>query len=173
MRERTTIFRSIFFILLTAGIVITSCKKDSDPSDDLIGTWNSTSSSFDAMVGNKTLVQYFTEDMGLSAADAQLAVSLFNVTLQQNFTGTIKFNSDNTYTSTLGGQNETGTWSLSSDGDKLTIDPSTDDAIIFDVDTLTASQLQVHFSETGSDDLNGDNVPETISITANMTFSKQ
>lgn len=173
MKEKSTILRNIFFVLLSAGIVFTSCNKDDENKNDLIGTWTFSTATFDAKVGNKPLNQYFIEDMGLSSSDAQLAVSLFNAQLQQNFSGTVVFRSDNTYTSTMGGQSETGTWTLSSGGNQLTLDPATGDATVLDVVTLTSDLLKVHFADTGNDDLNGDNVPETIAVDVNMTFTKQ
>ena len=51
--------------------------------------------------------------------------------------------SDNTYTATLGGEADSGTWSLSSDGKKLTIDSSTEEPMILDVIELTSSRLHL------------------------------
>jgi hypothetical protein len=159
-------------IILIAGLISASCSKDDKPQDNIVGTWTTQSSNFTATVGNKTMTQYFTDVMGLTASDAQLYTNLFNVTMQQNFTGTIQIKSDNTYTSTLGGQSETGTWSLSSDGSKLTIDPSNDDPMVFDVVKLTSNELQLHLTQSGTQDLNNDNVPETITVDVNATFTK-
>jgi hypothetical protein len=110
--------------------------------------------------------------MGLTASDAQLYTSIFNATLQQAFTGTIKVNADKTYTSDLGGTTDSGTWFLSADGKKLTIDSTTDPPMVFDVVKLTANELQLHSSETGTEDLNGDNTPETITIDITLKFTK-
>lgn len=172
MKHTTSALRNIFLIILT-GILISSCKKDSkNAQNDLIGTWKTGTSTFVATVGGKTMNQYFIDSMGLTAADAQLYANLFNLTLQQNFTGTITFKSDKTYTSTLGGQNDTGTWDLSSAGDKLTINSSTGQPLILDVITLNANTLHVKWVENGSYDLNGDNVNENIAVNADMTFTK-
>jgi hypothetical protein len=159
-------------IILIAGLLTSSCSKDDKPTDNIVGTWTTQSSTFTATVGNKTMTQYFTDVLGLSASDAQLYTNLFNVTLQQEFTGTIQVKSDNTYTSTLGGKTETGTWSLSSDGSKLTIDPSTGDPMIFDVVKLTSKELQLHLNDSGTQDLNNDGTPETITVDVNLTFTK-
>jgi hypothetical protein len=172
MKQTAPVLRSIFLILLT-GILISSCKKDSKSAqNDLIGTWKTGTSTFDATVGGKTMNQYFIDAMGLSAADAQLYTNLFNLTLQQNFTGTITFKSDKTYTSNLGGQNDTGTWDLSSAGDKLTINSSTGQPLTLDVVALNANTLHVKWIENGSYDVNGDNVPESITVNVDMTFTK-
>lgn len=171
MKEKMTILRNLFMILLT-GVLITSCQKDKpDPADNLIGTWTAESATVDATVGGKTMSEYFT-GLGYSAADAQLLTNLFNVTVQQNFTGTITFKSDKTYTSTLGSGSDSGTWSLSNDSKQLTIDSTTDPAIILNIDKLTVDQLKVNWTENGQQDLNNDNVAESITANVNMIFTK-
>lgn len=169
---KNSILKKIFLVLLV-GVTISSCKKDTpSPTDNMVGTWKSGTSDFVAKVGDKTITQYFTDVMGLTASDAQLYTSIFNATLQQAFTGTIKVNADKTYTSDLGGTTDSGTWFLSTDGKKLTIDSNTDPPMVFDVVKLTANELQLHSSETGTEDLNGDNVPETITIDVSLKFTK-
>jgi len=171
MKGKMTILRSLFVILF-AGILITSCEKDKDdPADNLIGTWTAESSDVDATVGGKTMAQYFT-DLGYSAGDAQLLANLFSLTVQQNFTGTITFNADKTYTSNLGGQSDTGTWNISADNKQLTIDSSTEPAVVLNIETLTANELQVNWTETGQEDINDDNVAETITVNISLTFNK-
>lgn len=161
-------------LVLLTGMAFASCNKDDkDPGSNLIGNWTTQTSTFNAKVGDRSLSQYFTEVMGLSASDAQLYTNLFNVTLQQNFTGTIQFKSDNTYTSTLGGKSDSGTWNISSDEKKLTIDPANDPPVIFDIVSLSSNQMQLHATDSGSDDLNGDGTPENISVDVDLTFTKQ
>jgi hypothetical protein len=128
--------------------------------------------TFSVMIGNKTFTQYLIDELGLTAAEAQTYNTLFNTALQQTYTGTIIIKPDNTYTATMGGETDTGTWSLSSDSKKLTIDSSTDDPITFDVIDLTSSLLHLQAKESETDDLNGDDVPETLTITIDLTFSK-
>ncbi|HLN56537.1 MAG TPA: DUF4923 family protein [Bacteroidales bacterium] len=171
MKDRISILRNLFVILLT-GVLITSCEKDKpDPADNLVGTWTAESAIVDAKVGGMTMNEYFT-GLGYSAADAQLLTNLFNVTVQQNFTGTITFNSDKTYTSTLGNGSDTGTWALSNDSKQLTIDSATDPAIILNIDKLSSDELKVNWNETGQQDLNNDNVAESITANVKMTFTK-
>lgn len=161
----------VLFAIMITGTLVTSCKKDEDPEDDIIGTWTTSSVTFDTQVDNKPILQYFT-DLGISQEDAQAAVNFFNMTLQQSFTGTITFNSDNTYTSTLGGQSDSGTWSLSGDGDQLTVDSDSDEPFVLDIETLTGDRLVLSWNETGMEDVNDDNVPENISVDIRMTFEK-
>ena len=151
-----------------------SCEKDDDEDreNDLIGTWTSGTSTFNTMVGDKTLLQYLIDDMAMTPTDAQLYVSLYTVTLQQAFTGTFTLNSNNTYTANLGGQADSGTWSLNTAGNELTIDSSTDDPMVLTIERLTANELKVHWTETESEDLNDDTIPETIRVDVNLTFTK-
>jgi hypothetical protein len=161
-----------FILVFFTGLILSACSKDETPTDKLIGTWTAGSSTFTAMVGNKTLTQYFTDVMGLTAAEAQQVTDLFDQSIQQSFTGTIQIKSDGTYTSSMGGTPDTGTWSLSSDGKKLTIDSSTEAPTTFDVIELTSSKLHLNISESSSEDLNSDGTLETITISVDVTFTK-
>jgi len=161
-----------FFLVFLTGLILSACSKDETPTDNLIGTWTAGSATFTAMVGNKTLTQYFTDIMGLTASEAQQFTDLFNQGIQQSFTGTMQIKSDGTYTSSMGGTTDTGTWSLSSDGKKLTIDSSTEAPMTFDVIELTSSKLHLNVSESNSEDLNSDGTLETITISIDVTFTK-
>lgn len=161
-----------FMVILFAGVFVTACDKDDDePADLLVGTWTAQTANADARVGNQTMADYFVSQ-GFTVSDAQLLTNLFNVTIQQSFTGTITFIADGTYTSTLGGETDAGTWSLSGDGKQLTIDSSTDETLLLTVDRLTENQLEVSWTETGQEDLNDDTVPETIVVDVKMNLTK-
>ena len=161
-----------YILVFITGLILSSCSKDPTATDDLIGTWTAGTSTFTAMVGSKTLTQYFTDVMGLTAAEAQQFTDLLNQGIQQSFTGTIQIKSNGTYTSSMGGTTDTGTWSLSSDGKKLTIDSSTEAPMTFDVIELTSSKLQLQILESISEDLNGDDTPELININVVVSFTK-
>jgi hypothetical protein len=167
------ILRNLFFVVV-AGILITSCEKDKGPTpeENLVGTWTSGTSTFNTMINNQPILQYFTSQ-GLSAEDAQLLTNVFNATLQQAFAGTITFNADKTYNTDLGGEADSGTWSLSDDADELTLDSNNGDPVVLEVNTLTENELVVSFDETGSQDLNEDLVPENIAVEVTLTFNKQ
>jgi hypothetical protein len=158
----------VFFI----GVLLTACRKEDTPEDIIIGTWTAGTTTFTAMVGSKTLVQYFVDIMGLTESEAQIFTAYFNQSIQESFTGKIVIKSDGKYTATLGGTDDSGTWSLSSDGKKLTIDSSTEDPTTFDVIELTSNKLHLNVSETSSEDLNEDGTPETISVSVDVTFTK-
>jgi hypothetical protein len=163
--------RSLFLVLIT-GLIISACSKDETPAIDLAGTWTAGTPTYTVKVGTRTLTQYFTEVAGLSAGEAELYTNLFNQGIQQSYTGTLKFFADNTYIFNMGGGIDTGTWSLSSDGKKLTIDSSTDAPKTADIIELTSGKLHIKFSESISEDLNNDETPETISIDVDMNLTR-
>jgi len=163
----------IICIVLVAVLAVTSCKKDSSSAVTLAGgTWTAGTPTFTAMVGTKTLTQYYTDVMGLTTAQAAQYAAIVNLALAQSFTGTIQFKSDNTYTATLGGTPDHGTWSLSADGKTLTIDSSTDVPVTANILELTSNKLSVSITDTTSDDLNSDGTPETITVNVTIPFTR-
>ena len=163
--------RNLILVLIT-GLVFSGCSKDKKATDNLIGTWTVGTANISTMIGTRTMAQYFTDVMGLSVADAQTYSVLANQSIQKSFTGTIQFKSDNTYTTTLGGKSETGTWSLNSDGSKLTVTTGSSGSTVFDIVELNSSTLKIRFTDLTSEDLNGDGIPESITVTADLTFNK-
>lgn len=161
-----------FIPVIITGIILSSCHKDATPEEDIVGTWTMQSSSFTATVNGKSMTQYFIDDLGLTAAEAQQYIAIFNATMQQSFAGSLVMKSDHTYTATLGGEADNGTWSLSSDGKKLTIDSSTEVPMILDVIELTSSKIHLQGTETVMEDLNDDGTNETLVVTIDLTFTK-
>jgi hypothetical protein len=171
MKRKLFSLRFAILVLLT-GIALSSCKKDSTTTDDVVGTWTSGAITLDVMVGTKTLTQYYIDEMGYTAEEAAAATALAEEFIKAFFTGTVTVKEDHTYTSNLGGIAETGTWSLSTDRTELTLDSSTDDPVIYDVVELTSSILKLHVAGTDSADLNGDSIDEILNIQADFTFNK-
>ena len=160
-----------FLLVLTAAIILSACDKESTPTDDIVGTWTSGTSTFTFMVGTQSLSEYLTS-LGYTASDSQFYLSLFNLGMQQSFTGTIQLKGDNTYISNLGGVQETGTWSLTTDTKKIILDPDDAQAMVFDIITLTANKLQVQMTGSIGEDLDDDTVPEEIIVNVDLTFNK-
>jgi len=171
MKAPHIISRSVILILI-AGLTVTSCKKSSSTSESLVGKWTAGTPVITMMVGTKTLSQYYTDVMGLTAAQALQYTTAINLVAMQSFSGTITFKSDNTYTSNLGGVTDTGTWSLSSDGKTLTVTPTGEAPQVITISSLTANSLKATFAESLSEDLNGDGTNETITISADLPFTR-
>jgi hypothetical protein len=165
---------SIFILVLITGLTFSSCNKSKDPTpaDNLIGTWTTGTSTVTVMVGTISLTQYAIDVLHLTTSEAQLYATVLTELIKQGFTGTIQIKSDNTYTSNIGGEADSGTWILSADSKKLTIDSSTDVPMIFDIVELTAKNLKIKMEQTESEDLNEDDIPESINIKAEINFTK-
>jgi hypothetical protein len=164
----------IMYGILIVSLAVASCSKDSDtPAVTLEGgTWTAGTPTFTAMVGNKTLNQYFMDVMGLTTTQAAQYTAVANLALIQSFTGTIQFKSDNTYTANLGGTPDSGTWSLSADGKKLTIDSNTETPETADITELTSNKLTISIITSESEDLNGDSTPETLTVNVTIPFTR-
>jgi len=171
--KRTSTNVRIICVVLIAGLAITSCKKDSSSTVTLDGgTWTAGTPTFTAMVGTKTLTQYYTDVVGLSATEAAQYAAIANLALMLTFSGTIQFKSDNTYTANLGGTPDSGTWSLSADAKKLTIDSNTEPPETLDVTELTSNKLTVSLTDNTSEDLNDDGTDETLTVSVTIPFTR-
>jgi hypothetical protein len=170
MKMKPGIFRNLILVLIT-GVVFSSCSKDDEKTDAIVGTWTTGTSTVTVTVDSKTLIQYFT-DLGFTAEEAQAYADLFDQALKQAFTGTITIKSDHTYTSNLDDSPDSGTWSLNSDRSVLTITSTTDGPMTFDVLELTSSKMHLHAQETTNEDLNGDQTPEALSIEIDLNLTK-
>jgi hypothetical protein len=170
--KRVSVNIKILCVVLIAGLAVSSCKKDSNTITIEGATWTAGTPTFTVMVGTKTLVQYYTDVVGMTAAQAAQYSAIVNAALVQSFTGTIQFKSDHTYTATLGGKADSGTWSLSADGKTLTIDSNTANPVTANITELTSNKLTVAITETESQDLNGDGTPETLTLTVTIPFTR-
>lgn len=169
------LIHSMVILLLITGLSLSSCKKDNDdnsPSNNIVGTWTTGTSTVAVTVGTKTITQYYIDVLRLTASEAALYNTIISELIKQGFAGTVTFKADNTYTSTLGGDVDSGTWILSADGKKLTIDSSTDVPSISDILELTAKSMKVKFEVTDSLDLNEDDIPESLTIIVEMSFTR-
>ncbi len=171
MKTNLLFIRNLTLVIF-AGIILSSCKKDETSSNDIVGTWTSGTATYTATVGDKSLNQYLMDDLGLTTFEAQAYEAAFNQFTQQSLAGSIELKKDGSYTSTLGGSNDSGTWSLSDNGKTLTIDSDTDAPLTFNVVSLTSDKLHVTYTETQSEDLNEDGTPETVTIDIDLTFNK-
>jgi hypothetical protein len=176
MKASILIVRSFILVLIT-GLIFTSCKKDpgpdkQTPTEDIVGTWTSGTSTLSIMVGTKTLTQYFVEVMELTAEEAQMSSEFFDQAIKEAFTGTIQFKADKTFVSNLGGITESGTWSINSDKSKLTMSSAEEGSVSYDVLELSASKLHLKAIQSSDEDLNQDGTPETIIATIELNFSK-
>ena len=165
--------------LLLMGLIVfitASCGEDDDADSagtaDITGVWAITSSYVEINVGDKSFVDYLVDVVGVPEADAEEFLDLFKEDFTEGFPETIEFKSDNTYTVNTDGDTESGTWSLSSDGNTLTLDAGTTDETDLDVISLSSTAMKIGFTEEESEDFDDDGVDEIISITFELNFEK-
>lgn len=177
----------IFFLVFLTVFILSSCKKDEtargpvQPPDFMVGTWTTGTITLASIeVGTKTLSEYFSDlwhqpigrnNYGTVQKWQHSIITSFT----PSCTGTIQINSDNTYSSNLGGITDSGIWSLNKGGINLTLSSSTDGTIICDVILLDTPSPKFQFQvfKTIRMDLNNDSTPETIFGKADVIFKKQ
>lgn len=169
---KTRFVKGIILVLFT-GLVFTSCSKESNPEEDILGTWTVGDVDFEATIGTKSLLQYYMDEFGMTEPQAQAVMAVFDAALAEQFEGSIEIKADKTYIATMGGESDAGTWSLSSDYETLTLDSDADETVLLDVISLSSSKAVMGMTQSISEDLNEDEVPEDISVTVEMTLEKQ
>jgi hypothetical protein len=171
MKRRKLNLRTVVLVLFT-GITISSCSKDEKVTEDLLGNWTTVTSTFNVKVGSQSMLNYFINDLGYDAWDAGDANALFLDPHKQDFIGSLTIKSDHKYTSNFGGTVDSGTWSLDSDREKLTLDSVSDDPITIDILNVSSYNLHLIMTKEVNMDLNSDEILEEIVIEANTNFSK-
>jgi hypothetical protein len=170
MTKTTTKLKSLILVGLVA-FTFSACEKDKGTgtnADNIVGVWTISSSTINATVNGVSMVQFLVDALGLDQAQAEeMATALLTP-----ITGTITFKSDGTYSTNSDGSIDNGTWELSSDNKKLTLDAGTADEVIMDVETLTSSKLVISFSQTDVEDLDGDDVADTMVMNMKVTCTK-
>lgn len=167
-----SIFKNTLLILM--GLVVltfTSCDKDSDGdknADNILGVWTITSSSFDATINDVDIIQYFMDAFGVSQAIAESITEDF----YEDITGTANFKADGTYTMTTNGSVDNGTYKMSADNSKMTMDEGTVDEITVNIVTLTSTKLELSFTETEVEDMDEDGIDDTLKMTITLVFTK-
>jgi hypothetical protein len=175
----TTIFNSVkftFILLLTVSFTFYACNKEDEgekAANDLIGTWAINDTDVELSVGGEDLVTHMVNNFGYSQMEAETAVSFFTTGIEAENQGTINLKENNTYTLTNSDGEENGTWSLSSDGNTLTIvfENETDNLTIL---SLSSSSMQLKVpTEQEQIDLDDDGVDETtVDIDMELGLSK-
>jgi len=173
--KRLNLFRVSAILLGLTFLTLTSCDKDNDTngngsSDELIGKWTITSSTYEITVNGDNIIQYLMEAMGLTETEAEEFAEFFFSDM--GATGTIEFKSDGTYVAISDGETDEGTWVLSSDNKTLTMDKGTEYEAAIAVISLTSTKAVMEFTQTETDDLDEDGTPDTMEIFMHLELSK-
>ena len=159
--------------LAIALLLIAGCSDDGDeltPEQKLVGTWTFTDNEIDTFVGTQSLTDFIIDLLDLTPLEAAAVVAIYENELSSALVGTITFNSDKTYSSTIGGDPDTGTWELSANGSTLTLDKGTSDEIVLTVNSLSSTNLNITYEQTLTEDLDDEpGTPET-SVLARATI---
>ncbi len=168
-----------FLLFIGAFVLIfTGCKDDNggnpEPVNNLLGTWTVTNSSLDISVDGQSLTDYFINVGGLSPEDAASYAALFEAIFKGSLSGSITFKDDHTYVSNFADGPDDGTWNLSADGKKLTMDAGTIDETVIDIISLTSSTANLSFTQEATEDMDDDPLTpdETLSIDIDLTLIK-
>ena len=170
-----------FLIVMSLSILLfTSCETDEGEKvqSDLIGTWTIDESTVDMTIGGVSLVTFLMNTYQASEAEAKAFADIIMAEFESEISGTITFNGDNTYQAKMGDEVENGTWSVSSDGNTLTITGVDDDGTTYSDDliivSVSSSMLVVSPpAETEDIDLDDDGVNETtMQIALELTLTK-
>lgn len=167
----------IMIVLLV--LFVAACGSDDDDNDNLstadklVGTWTTSSINIDASVGDQSLTDYLVDEVGLSAEDAAAQYGLFVAALQSEVTGSITLNADNTYETDFGNGTDSGTWSLSTDEETLTLTDGSD-ATEVTVNSVSGSTWNASIGDVITMDLDDDpgTPDEEVTVVANLTLTK-
>jgi len=168
--------RNLLWVLsATILFSLAACNKDDEEVDQnklLVGLWESTEVRMTFSVSQISLYQYYIDELGLTEEEADEANQLYGDIFASGLIGSIEFNEDNTFTSTLGSSVETGTWWIvNSTTLKLTEELRTDQ-IDLTIVTLNTAKLVIGFDDTKIDDINEDGTDEEILIEIEIVFDK-
>jgi len=162
--------KKLFLMIMVFGMLfISSCGDDDEGLDqtslDLIGVWETADEvQFEVLITGLT-----PEEL----TEFQDFINLYLTGYAQGFFGTIEFKDDLSYTSSFGGETQTGTWQVLNEGENLVLSETGEvEDIELVIKSLTSSTLVLSFQETESEDLNGDGTDDEITIDIELTLNK-
>ena len=166
---------AIYILFCWILFMFVSCNKDDEdplPADQILGKWTISSASMELIFDNKNLVQYLIDEVGLSQSEATAFDNLMQDALLEFFVGTIDFKQDHTYIINMGGEMDSGTWSLSNDGKSLMLDEGTPDETAATIVSMDSSTLKIEMSQHAEEDIDEDGMTEQLVMKISMTLNK-
>lgn len=165
------------FLFLSSSMLLTSCNKNEDdpkpeiqtPKTNLIGHWDFVDSDVNMKVDNKSYSQYLADELKLSkSAATEIIDQMEEVYLVH---GGIDFKKDGSFSQCIdGGDAELGKW-LVDENNVLTIKLDNDEMKLT-IKELNDNTLIVSKTETTKQDLNNDDLLESIKVDITSTLSK-
>ena len=162
---------------LLAFLVLFGCDKDDEPSvkDKIVGEWTIESASAAITVKGMTLKQFYIDVAGLSEAEAQEYVDLFNQSIEDHWSGTMEFKSDGTYDFMLDGGTtaETGDWVMHPKNDQaISISYASGVYTTFNIATLTDTDFVINFEQLSRFDVDGDKYRDDVLYEFEISMTK-
>ena len=159
------------FALAIIGISFvftTACEEDEvGITASIIGSWTVTETSMEMTIDGVSWLDYMVNELEMSLEIAETTWA--EIQTESDMVGTVKFEDEGLFSTEWEDDDpESGTWTL--DGNNLTINVVGDDTMIFEVITLSETQLVIKQTETEIEDMNQDGTEETMEIVIQMTF---
>lgn len=168
-------FNLVALLLMVSGtLFLSSCKEDDkDPDSDspIVGVWEYESADVAILINGQDFIDYVIETFELSEEQAEEMKEGFDEEMNYFEGMSWEFKADGSMIVTSPEGNESGTWSLSSDNEKLTV-TSDGESEVLDVSSLTSSTMKLNFEEESAEDLDEDGEDEVFEITIALTLSK-
>lgn len=166
---------NVYSILIIFSFVyLLGCSPEEDPEKNLIGMWTVTEFKVGIVVNGVSIIDWHQLKYGSTEAEANEFANIFVEELEEGFKGTMEFRIDHTYSANLGGEpEETGTWLLTDDNQKLTFtNAASNESNESDIKVLSSSLLVLVFSDTDRGDIDQDSRNENIFLSIELSFEK-
>ncbi|MCH7399892.1 lipocalin family protein [Belliella sp. DSM 107340] len=165
---------SLAILVIFNLILFTSCGNDDDPEIASIeGTWNYDEFDIDIRINNKTDIEFFMQEYGLTAAQANVASEALKSEFFEasDFEGTrLIFSGNGSYEIRVNDRiDETGTYVVSPNNSTLSLN-SEDEVVVFQILELSRNRLSISLSESFEEDLTEDGVDDEIEILLTLSF---
>ena len=168
--------RILYSYLFAMALVFAACKDEESLTVEqaLVGTWTISQANIEMSVGALSLSDYLVNELDFTPAEASALVSSIETELLTELSGSITFNSDDTYTSNIGGNPDSGTWDYSAFYEVILLDPGTSDAFELSILSIAKSNLVINLLQLLKRDLDDDgSTPDTsILVTATIQLTK-
>lgn len=160
-------------ILFTCLLFSCGSEDETPKPEPIVGTWNYSSYEYEATINGQDYIQYLSETLGVSQAEAQFIANLYFLQKfeQQLEDLRVSFDSDGTYVLQQGTTEETGTYSLNADNTELTLVSETE-TTVFDVIDLTTNTMELGLTELLQEDFDKDGVEEEIEVDLLLSLVK-
>lgn len=161
-------------LFLVSVVFLTSCGNDEDPGIVSIeGTWDYDEFDLEIRINNMSDVDFFIQEFGLSAAEANIASQALkdNFFDNEDFEDTrLIFAANGSYEIRVNNQlDESGTYEVSADNSTLTLN-SESEIVVFDIEELSRNRLTIVLGENFEIDLTDDGEEEDFELRLILSF---